>query len=89
MVIAARRKAGVHPGPPHTAAASRRSLCAAATPSGAFDSAKCLEYARLLALSKGDTPPGDLPRHCRLPGNDQTCREPDQIHDAGPCSTPY
>jgi len=31
VVIAARRKAGAHPGPPHTAAASRRSPCAGAT----------------------------------------------------------
>ena len=44
----------------HTAAASRRSPCAAATPHGAFDFAKRLECARLRALLKSPTAPGNL-----------------------------
>ena len=57
--------AGLQPGSAHTAAASRRSPSAAATPHGASELAKRLECASLPALSKRDTPPGDLrPRSC-------------------------
>ena len=57
-----------HPGLPHTAAASRRSPCAAATPKGASDLAKRMECASLLALSKSNTALGDLLPHPYLPG---------------------
>ena len=40
--IASRGNAGLHPGPPHTPAASRRTPCAAATPHGAFKLAQRL-----------------------------------------------
>ena len=48
-----------HPGPPHTAAASRRSPCVAATPRGAFDFAKRLECASCRRCRRA-TAPGDL-----------------------------
>jgi hypothetical protein len=57
----------VPPGPPPTAAASRRSPCAAATPPRASARAQRLDYARLLALSKSDTVLGDLPSRPYLP----------------------
>jgi len=51
----------------HTAAASRRSPCAAATPPRASARAQRLDYARLLALSKSDTVLGDLRSRPYLP----------------------
>ena len=61
-------RAGFHPGPCPGAAATHRTPCAAATPHGAFDFAKRLECASLLALSKSDTAPGNLPPRTYLPG---------------------
>ena len=54
-------RAGFHPGPCPGAAATHRTPCAAATPHGAFDFAKRLECASLLALSKLRSTTGDLP----------------------------
>jgi len=52
---------------PHTAAASRRTPCAAATPHGAFELAQPLEHASLLALSGNPNALGDPLPHLWLP----------------------
>ena len=51
----------------HTAAASRRTPCAAATPHGAFELAQPLEHASLLALSGNPNALGDPLPHLWLP----------------------
>ena len=61
VVIASRWRAGFHPRSSPTAAASRRSPCAAALPHGASELAQRLECARLLALLESNTAPGVLP----------------------------
>ena len=74
----------VPPGPPHTAAASRRTPCAAATPRGASDFAKRLQCPSLLAPSTSPTAPGNLRRHCRLPQTTGWVAHPTTLPIRGP-----
>jgi len=70
------------------AATNHRTSDAAATSYGTPDVAKRLECACLLALSKGDTPPGDLaPRSC-LPQTTGWVAHPTTLPIRGPGSTP-
>ena len=68
VLIAAPRKSGFHPGPPRTAAVSRRTPCAAAPPHGALELAQGLDCARLLALLARRTAARDLLPQPYLPG---------------------
>jgi len=72
------------PRSPHTAAASRRTPHAAATPRGASDFAKRLECPSLLAPSKSPTAPGNLRRHCRLPQTTGWVAHPTTLPIRGP-----
>jgi len=83
-----RRKAGFHLGPPHTAAPSRCPPCAAATPHDAYELAKNLECASLLALLKSNSAPGNLPTQTCLPQTAGWVADPTTLPIRGPGSTP-
>ena len=72
----------------HTAAASRRSPCAAATSHGAFDFAERLECACLLALSDDCTAAGHVPPHPCFPQATGLSGKPTASSVRGPGSTP-